>query len=202
MSQIALPFEWPDDPSDDDFLVTASNGAAVQLLEHWATWPVRTALLVGARKSGRSLLARIFAAKSGGAMLDDADARPEAELFHSWNTAQESGRPLVIIANAAPPEWPIRLPDLRSRLAASPIARIGAPDDALVRALLRRGFLKRGLDARDDLIDWLSGRIERSHIAVIRVVDALEAEALGRRRRLTIALARTVLARSALIEEP
>jgi chromosomal replication initiation ATPase DnaA len=201
MSQIALPFEWPDDPCDDDFLVTASNAAAVQMLEHWATWPVRTALLVGPRKSGRSLLARIFAAKSGGTILDDGDQRAEAELFHAWNVAQEGRRPLLIVAQEAPPEWAIRLPDLRSRLAASPVTRLEAPDDALVRALLRRGFLKRGMDARDELIDWLAGRIERSHIAVIRVIDALEAEALGRRRRLTTALARTVLARAALIEE-
>ncbi|WP_375285804.1 chromosomal replication initiator DnaA [Sphingomonas sp.] len=202
MTQIALPFVWPDDPCDDDFLVTASNAGAVQLLEHWATWPVRSALLVGPRKSGRSLLARIFAAKSGGAMLDDADTRPESELFHAWNAAQEGRRPLVIVAQAAPPEWAVRLPDLRSRLGASPVARIGAPDDALVEALLRRGFLKRGLDARDDLIAWLVRHIERSHVAVIRVIDALEAEALGRRRRLTVSLARTVLARAALIEEP
>ena len=47
MSQIALPLAWPADPRDDEFLVTPSNARAAQVLDHWATWPVRTALLVG-----------------------------------------------------------------------------------------------------------------------------------------------------------
>lgn len=202
MTQIALPLEWPDDPSDDDFLVTASNQVAVRILDRWADWPVRSALLVGPRKSGRSLLARIFAAKSGGAILDDGDLRSETELFHAWNTAQASGAPLVIVANAAPPEWQVRLPDLRSRLGAGPVARIEPPDEVLIRRLLRRDFLRRGVDAREDLIEWLSGRVERSHASVMRVVEALEAEALGQHRRLSIPFARTVLARTALIGEP
>lgn len=198
-SQIALPLEWPADPRDDDFLVTESNARAVHLLEHRAAWPVMTAVLAGPRKSGRSLLARIFVAKTGGAMIDDAEQRPEAELFHAWNRAQESRRPLVLVADAPPPEWAIKLPDLRSRLAASPVARIGPPDDALVKALLRRQFLRRGLDARDELIAWLGPRIERSHIAVMRTVDVLDQEVLERRRRLTVALAREVLGAAALI---
>ena len=197
--QIALPLEWPADPRDDDFLVTESNARAAHVLEHWAAWPVATAILAGPRKSGRSLLARIFVAKTGGAMIDDADARPEAELFHAWNRAQATRRPLVLVADHAPPEWSVRLPDLRSRLGASPVARIGPPDDALVEALLRRQFGRRGLDARDELIQWLGARIERSHIAVMRTVDVLDQEVLERRRRLTVPLARRVLTDAALI---
>ncbi|MCW6529669.1 MULTISPECIES: HdaA/DnaA family protein [Sphingomonas] len=198
-NQIALPLEWPADPRDEEFLVTPSNARAAHTVEHWGAWPVMTALLTGPRKSGRSLLARIFASKSGGTIIDDAEKRPEAELFHAWNEAQAHRRPLLIVADAAPPEWRIRLPDLRSRLAASPIAAIGAPDDQLMRALLERQFMRRGLDARPDLIDWLVARIERSHIAVIRTVDALDQEVLERRKRLSIPLARTTLAGAALI---
>lgn len=198
-NQIALPLEWPADPRDEEFLVTPSNARAAHTVEHWGAWPVMTALLTGPRKSGRSLLARIFASKSGGTIIDDAEKRPEAELFHAWNEAQAHRRPLLIVADAAPPEWRIRLPDLRSRLAASPIAAIGAPDDQLIRALLERQFMRRGLDARPDLIDWLVARIERSHIAVIRTVDALDQEVLERRKRLSIPLARTTLAAAALI---
>ena len=202
MSQIALPLAWPADPRDDEFLVTPSNARAAQVLDHWATWPVRTALLVGPRKSGRSLLARIFAAKSGGAIIDDGQARDEEELFHAWNRAQADRRPLLIVADRAPPDWSITLPDLRSRLGATPVAEIGPPDDALIHALLERKFAQRGLDARPDLIEWLVARIERSHLAVIRTVDALDQEAMESRKRLTIPLARTTLAAAALIPQP
>ncbi len=202
MTQIALPLGWPADPRDDAFLVTPSNARAVQTLEHTATWPVMTAILTGPRKSGRSLLARIFAAKTGGAIIDDAERLPEPQLFHAWNRAQEEHRPLLIVADAAPPEWKVKLPDLRSRLSASPIAAIGAPDDELMRLLLAHLFERRSLDARPDLVDWLATRIERSHIAVTRTVDALDQEAMERRRRLSIPLARTTLTEAGLIVRP
>jgi hypothetical protein len=199
MSQIALPLGWPANPRDDAFLVTPSNARSAHTLEHWATWPVMTAILIGPRRSGRSLLARIFAAKSGGAIIDDAERLPEAQLFHAWNTAQETHRPLLIVADAAPPEWKVKLPDLRSRLTASPIAAIGAPDDELMRGLLAHLFHRRGLDARPDLVEWLVARIERSHLAIERTIDALDQEVMERRKRLSIPLARATLVQAGLI---
>lgn len=199
---MALPLGWPAAPRDDAFIVTPSNARAAHVLEHWGAWPVAAAVLTGPRKSGRSLLARIFAAKSGGTMIDDAERLPEAQIFHAWNAAQEARRPLVIVADAMPPLWSVKLPDLRSRLAASTHAEIGAPDDALMRALLVALFHRRGLDARPDLIDWLATRIDRSHIAIQRVVDALDQESLERRKRLTIPLARTVLTSAGIVTAP
>ncbi|WP_425229652.1 HdaA/DnaA family protein [Sphingomonas sp.] len=200
--QIALPLGWPPRPRDDAFLVTASNAHAAHLLDHWGAWPVLAALLVGPRKSGRSLLARIFAAKSGGRVIDDAERAPEEQLFHAWNDAQAMRRPLLMVADAPPPRWTITLPDLRSRLAAGIVAEIGAPDDQLVRALLAAQFERRGLDARADLIDWLAARLERSHVAVIRTVDVLDQEVLETRKRLSIPLARTALRAAGLIANP
>jgi hypothetical protein len=199
MSQLALPLAWPADPSDDAFLVGPSNERAVRELDRWRDWPVRTALLIGPRKSGRSLLARIFAAKSGGAIVDDADGQPETVLFHAWNRAEAEGRPTLFVANQVPPGWEVRLPDLRSRLAASPIAAIGAPDDDLACVLLDRLLTARGLDVRADLLDWLGARIERSHLAVMRAADALGDRAMERRARLSIPFARATLAEAGLL---
>ncbi|WP_325103007.1 HdaA/DnaA family protein [Sphingomonas sp.] len=196
---MGLPLGWPPRARDDAFLVTASNARAAHLLEHWGAWPVMTALLVGPRKSGRSLLARLFAAKSGGSVIDDAESAPEEHLFHAWNRAQIARRPLVIVADTPPPAWDIQLPDLRSRLAAGIVAEIGPPDDQLVRALLAAQFERRGLDARPDLLDWLVPRLERSHIAVLRAVDALDQQLLETRKRLSVPLARTVLAAAGLV---
>ena len=199
MSQIALPLAWPADPRDDAFLVSPSNARAVHLLDHWGTWPVRAALLVGPRKSGRSLLARIFAAKSGGAIIDDAQGVPETELFHAWNRAQEQRRPLLIVADEAPPAWAVKLPDLRSRLAASNVAVIEPPDDGLMKALFTHLLHRRGLDARPVLIDWLASRIERSHLAVVRTVDVLDQDVFEQRKRLSVPFARSVLTEAGLV---
>lgn len=197
MSQLRLPLGLPD-ACETEFLVGESNARAVHQLEHWATWPVMSALLVGPRKSGRSLLARLFAAKSGGRIFDDADRAGEADVFHAWNQAQQERRPLLIVAEAAPPAWDVKLPDLRSRLAASPLLEIGPPDDLLMPQLIEHAFERHLLHARPDLVAWLAKRIERSHVAILRVADALESEAGD---RLSIPAVRAVLAANGLITE-
>lgn len=196
---MALPFDWPADPRDDEFLIGPSNERAVQQLERWSTWPVMAVVVTGPRKSGRSLLARIFAAKTGGGLIDDAERQNETTIFHAWNRAQEERRPVVIVADAPPPEWTIKLPDLRSRLIASPTVRIGDPDEALMRALFERQFLRRGIDARADVIQWLVVRVERTHIALLRAVDLLDQAVLARHKRLSIPLARVTLEDAGLI---
>ncbi|MBS0503988.1 MAG: chromosomal replication initiator DnaA [Proteobacteria bacterium] len=190
MSQIALPLGWPADERQEDFIVGESNARAVRHLEHWGTWPVMATVLTGPRKSGRSLLARLFVRKSGGRMIDDADRRPEEELFHAWNAAQETHKPLLIVTDHAPPVWKIRLPDLRTRLSATPVVNLGDPDDALAADLIEKLLRQRNLQVPPGLVQWLVPRIERSHIGIIRAVDTLDEAALARRVRLSVKLAR------------
>lgn len=202
MTQFDLPLGWPEELGDDDFLVSPANAQAVQQLERWATWPVMAALIVGPRKSGRTLLARVFSAKTGAAIIDNAESVAEAEIFHAWNQAQALHKPLVIVADAAPPEWPVRLPDLRSRLGATPVLRIDLPDDVLVHDLLVHLLERRRLDARPEVIRWLARRIERSYVAILMVVEALEQESWRRGSgRLSIPVAKaTLMAHKLLIE--
>ncbi|PZT93343.1 chromosomal replication initiator DnaA [Sphingomonas sp. ABOLH] len=184
----------------DLFLVGPSNEAAVHHLDHWETWPVKAALLVGPRKSGRTLLARSFVARSGGTIADDAERWNETELFHAWNRAQSEGQPLLIVADAPPPIWRIGLPDLRSRMGATPVLRLEAPDELLIETLLQYLFDRKELVAAPDVVRWLARRVERSHLAVLRIVEALEEDAMLRStRRLTIPTARAALSDSPLL---
>ncbi|WP_375270716.1 chromosomal replication initiator DnaA [Sphingomonas sp.] len=192
--QFPLPLAWPDQARDVEFLITESNRRAVQVLQQWQNWPVMAALLIGPASSGRSLLAQVFAAQSGGRVIDDAERVGEEMLFHAWNDAQATRVPLLLVAGAAAPVWTVELPDLRTRLAASPVALIDAPDEQLVRALLERGFARRRLDVRDNLLEWLVPRLPRRHQAVAQMLDGLEQAALSERRRVTIPLARDLLA--------
>jgi chromosomal replication initiation ATPase DnaA len=193
MSQIALPFAWPADADERDFIVSDANRLAVRHLEHWALWPVMASVLTGPRKSGRSLLGRIFAAKTGARLIDDAELHDEEALFHAWNAAQATRVPLLLIANTAPAAWPIRLPDLRSRLLATPIVAIGEPDDHLAVRLIEKLLTARGLIAAPEVIRYLAPRIERSYLAIHRVVDAMDELSLERRQRITVPVARDVL---------
>ncbi|OYU72365.1 MAG: chromosomal replication initiator DnaA, partial [Alphaproteobacteria bacterium PA3] len=179
MTQIGLPFDWPAHEDQSDFIVTPANEAAVRHLDRWGGWPVRAGLLVGPRKSGRSLLARIFAARSGGTILDDAENKPEADLFHAWNLAQEPRVPLLLVASQAPPAWSIKLPDLRARLAATPTVTIEAPDAALIEALRDKMLAKRGRVLPPEVGSYISSRLERSYLTLLLVADALDAASLS-----------------------
>lgn len=193
MDQIALPFDWPAPEVAESFIVTAANRAAVDGVDAPARWPVRAAILTGPRKSGRSLLGRIFAAKTGGTLIDDAELHVEADIFHRWNLAQEERRPLLIVALQPPPAWKPRLPDLASRLAATPVFEIGEPDELLASMLLAKLFARRGLQVTPETLSYIVTRIERSYLAVMRVVDALDDLAMARRRAVTVKLAREAL---------
>lgn len=193
MSQIALPLDWPAAESSDAFIVTPSNEAAVRRVDAFGTWPVSAMLLTGPRKSGRSLFGRIFLNNARGTVIDDAERQSEAVIFHAWNDAQATRRPLLIIADAPPPSWPIALADLRSRLSATPQVAFGDPDEALAGRLIARLLERRGIAASPELIAYLVPRVERSHRAIIDLVDRLDMTSLARHRPLTVPLAREVL---------
>lgn len=203
MNQLPLPLDRPAGAREDKFLIGEANTRAVQTLERWATWPVMAAIITGPRKSGRSLLARTMVARSGGTMIDEADRQAETMLFHAWNEAQANHRPLFLVANDAPPVWEVRLPDLRSRLAASPVARIEQPDDGLARDILGQFIDRHELVANPDVVTWVMRRIERSYLAILRAGEALEEDADRRgNRRLSIPTARATLTASGLLREP
>jgi hypothetical protein len=201
MSQIALPLDWPAGDREQDYLISAANQPLIRHFEHWSLWPVMATILTGPRKSGRSLLGRIVAGKAGGELIDNAEEADEEAIFHAWNRAQESRRPLILIADAPPPTWTVRLPDLRSRLAATPVVRIEEPDDLLVGQLIEKLCHVRGLAAPPELVRYLVPRIERSYFGVHRAIDALDELAYEQRQRLTIPLARRALAAVGVIDE-
>lgn len=193
MRQISLPFDRPDQGSADAFLVSDANRIAVRHLEGWQGWPLAISVLTGPPQSGRSTLARHFVAMSGGRVIDDAQGQGDEGLFHAWNEAQTARRPLLLIGNDPPMQWPVILPDLRSRLAAAPHVAIGQPDEALALALIERSLASAGASYAADLPEWLLRRIERSYVAIAAVTHVLDEAALSSGRKISIAMAKEAL---------
>lgn len=197
--QIALPLDWPQSAGDSRLILSDANREAFEHFRHWSLWPVKATILTGPRRSGRSLLARSFVERVGGRLFDDAEGREEEELFHAWNDAQESGRPLVIVSGQAPLAWSVNLPDLRTRLAVTPVAAIGDPDDALFTALIQLFFADRGLHIPADALRFMAERLRRDYWTAERAVEAVDQFALAERARLSLPTVRRALAQARLI---
>jgi chromosomal replication initiation ATPase DnaA len=113
----------------------------------------------------------------------------ERALFHLLNLAREQNANLLFTARSPPGAWPVKLPDLVSRLRELPIVNLDPPDDALLRAVLVKLFADRQLAVDEALIAYLVTRMERSFAAARATVAALDREALRQQRPVTRALA-------------
>jgi chromosomal replication initiation ATPase DnaA len=164
-------------------------------------WPVKATILTGPRRSGRTLLARSFIERVGGRLFDEADSHDEEALFHAWNQAQDSGRPLIMVADEVPPAWSPSLPDLKTRLAITPVTRIGHPDDQLFAALIQLFFADRGLHIPADALRFMSERLHRDYWTAERAVEAVDRFAIAERARLSLPTVRRALAQARMIGE-
>lgn len=198
MSQIALPLAGA---GASRIVVGNANDAAVEAFGNTATWPFRTAILFGPRRSGKSLFARWFADSGRGEAIDDAASLDETELFHRWNRAQESATPLLLIGGEEG-KWQVRLPDLASRLGAALRLAIDAPDDAMLAELIAAHAEQRGLVLGEGAGPYLVPRVERSHMAIERLVAAIDRLSLERKQAATLAIWRDALEEQAADMEP
>ncbi|MBV1688268.1 ATPase [Novosphingobium sp. G106] len=191
MSQIALPLAAGSGAGPSRIVVGNANAAVLDAFARTGDWPYRTAILLGPPRAGKSLLARWFAEQGAGDVVDDAETADETELFHRWNRAQESGRPLLLVSNQS--DWRVTLPDLGSRLGAALRLEIGAPDDAMLADLIALHAEQRGLVLDESAAAYLVPRTERSHIAVERLVGAIDRLSLERKQAPTMAIWRDAL---------
>jgi chromosomal replication initiation ATPase DnaA len=211
--QLPLPIFRGPCFAEVDFCEAPSNADACIWLRRTAHWPNHRLALWGEAGRGKTHLLHIWAARTGatlctgpslsgaselphaGFALDDADAAPdETALFHLLNAAGEARLPILLAARFAPSRWPVRLPDLASRLRAIAAVEIGPPEETLLRALLVRQLAERQLRPPEAVQEWLVRRLPRSAAVLREAVARLDAASLERRRNITVPFATDVLA--------
>lgn len=191
------------------FVASAANEQALAAIEAWPAWPGGALALVGPEGCGKTHLATLWAERAGAAryepgmasdgrplLVEDADTIGDEALFHLINRAITDGG-LLLTARARPAAWPAALPDLRSRLNALTVAEIGAPDDALLIAVLEALLREKHIRAAPDLYEFLLRRMERSVTAARAIVTRLDEAAAEQGRPVNRALAREVLEETA-----
>ena len=89
--------------------------------------------------------------------------------------------------------WRAALPDLRSRLNALPVAEIEAPDDEVLKGVLRNFFRERNIRPHDDVYPYLLRRMERSIAGAQEIVKRLDETEHPEIRPVSRVLARQIL---------
>lgn len=212
-----LPLDLAHEPqfSRDELIVSSSNQAAVALIDRWPDWNASLMVIAGPHGSGKSHLASIWAhnaqslaidptvpgelgnAVESGAniLIDGVGDLPldENALFHLINASREAGRFVLITSRRWPSQWPIRLPDLMSRIKSAPMVEIAEPDDELLSGVLLKLFSDRQIIIDPLVVRFLVSRIERSLATAQDIVARIDRAALENQGRITRQLAASVL---------
>lgn len=201
----------------EDFLVSQSNAAAVELVDRWPHWVSPAALIAGPAGAGKSHLAHVWAERAGAVILaasetgdaaiemlaqrgslviEDVDrvGIDERVIFHLLNLTREKGHALLLTSRVPAGDIEIALPDLRSRLRALPMSVIEQPDEPLLTAVLVKLFGDRQLEVEPHVVGYLALHMERSMQAASLVVAEADRLALAKQRRVSRAVAAEALA--------
>ena len=218
-----LPLDLPHRPhfSRADFLVADANHAALAALDRFGERSGAALAISGPPGSGKTHLAHIWASRTGArwirpetlsqalpelaslppaALVFDAadqvagNAEAETGLFHLLNLVRQQGGSLLLSGRQAPSRWNVALPDLRSRLSALETVAVGAPDEALLGAVLVKLFADRQVSLGGEVIAYLLPRMDRSLDSARELVGRIDAESLAGKRPITVPLAAKVLA--------
>jgi chromosomal replication initiation ATPase DnaA len=209
-----LQLELGHDPShhEADFIAGPGNRLALQHILAFPDWAAPLTLLMGPAGSGKSHLARIWAERSGAAILrpgeiaignadqplaiEDVDRQGYAEeaLFHLLNQSIRDLRPILLTARLPIGQWPYRTDDLKSR------ARLAAPftlapdSDTQLMQILAKLFEDRQVTVDAKVLDYVVRRMERSAEEAGELAELMDRLALARQSAVTRGIAREALA--------
>ncbi len=209
----APPARW------NDVLASAHSAGALRIASNPEGWATQVLCITGPPKCGLSFLAEAWANRFGGVTLtapelakaglrgldalagrhvavDDADiaaSKHEEALLSLINLVAAGGGRLLLTAHRPPSQWRTGSADLRSRLNALPVAEIGQPDDAVVRARLEIAAARRFLRLAPETLNYLVPRLELAYEAVENFMDRLSDAVSDHDRGPSLPLARRVL---------
>ncbi len=215
MAQLVFNFAASCSYLTEDFIITNSNREAFSGMTQWTTWSQNVLLLIGPQYSGKTHLATIFQTLSSAVFTLQDNLQAYEEFFHSnlapfildslnfqeleepllhfYNLCREKQRTLLLTAETHPIQWNIKLPDLKSRLMATPSITIQPPDDALIKGILLKRFSDLQINISDNVLEYLLTHIERSYSAIQTIVSLLNEASLSEQKKVTLPLIKKVL---------
>lgn len=175
-------------------------------IDRWPDWQSPALIIYGPQGCGKTHLLHLWKDKVGdkGKAIDNCesifgDTQAEEDLFHTYNMARENNTFIVMTMEHAPAIQGIDLPDLASRLRATPMVAVNEPDDTAIQAVMIKLMHDRQMQITPEVVNYIIPRIERSYTVVQDLVEALDTASLSEKRAITIPLVKTVLKEPELI---
>ena len=125
------------------------------------------------------------------------DSHWQVALFDLYNRMVEQGKKLIIVADEAPTQLGISLPDLVSRLQACTSFQLRLLSDDDKQKLLQQKARLRGIELPDEVARFLFNRQQRDLRALVDILDKLDKASMVHQRKLTIPFVKDVLAEGA-----
>lgn len=211
----------------DDFIESKCNKLANTIIENWSEsldylrWGVlpyqRSLIIRGPKCSGKTFLAKKWAAKTNAIWMDTKSFNSEPadhnsiinasnnnffvadgfdeqwlaqKFLHYFNLIHENGKYLLITLEKLPE---IQLPDLSSRLNSINIIDIDFPDDQLIRALIFKLFSNYSVAASKEVINYLVRVLPRDFYNITQSVEKINSYAMANKHKITIPLIKHAL---------
>ncbi len=198
--QYPLDLAGRPDYSARSFVYGPTNAEAVSRLQAPEHWAGHVLALYGPPGSGKTHMGMIWASEQGeqgvitldGAAgfiprkdyrgqsiwIDTADKCDEYSLFTLINLALTSEiKALLLTSQTRPADWPVQLPDLKSRLRNVQTVGIQEADDEVLSSIIDKLFRDRGLVVSEQLIQYLLAHADRSIDSLRRLIADIDREA-------------------------
>jgi chromosomal replication initiation ATPase DnaA len=215
MQQKAFSFTSSDAYDPGEFIESSSNLLAYKTINNWPNiWgvaPYPKALIIqGPKASGKTFLAKKWAAKSNALfikkmhemsesiidhhnafIIEDFDSSwNEEKLFHTFNLIAENNKYLLITCGVFPK---VMLPDLASRLKSVNHINIEHPDDEMMEMLIFKLFSNYAVVINIEVVRFLIKVLPREFPAIIDAVKNINDFAMENKRKITIPLVKSAL---------
>ncbi len=215
LDQQLLKFDFNKNYKKDDYFVSKSNYFAFTLVNTWPKWERKILNICGEKYSGKTHLAEIFINKNKGKLIDlkknsiteinklkfyeniiieNFDNNfDENFIFSLINFVDQNNKFLLIISEKPFNEFKFSLKDLESRSKNCLIAKIGQPDDELIRILLSKSFSDKQIFVDNKLIDFTVKRISRSYGKIFEFIYKIDEISLKKKKSIDLKIIKKVL---------
>ena len=172
--------------SFENYVGGSANRKIIKFLRSPMNWKSPITMLVGPVGTGKSHIGNAWANETGFQFLDDASQMDEEMLFSQLNLILNgTGRRLLLADKNFPKIWPIKMPDLISRLKSITLVELTEHDDEVLELIVRRVFEAKGRNVSQGLISYLLKHYERSVPAQVQIAEMLEKAAQSQKADLS-----------------